>query len=298
VALKKYASLVITDASLTEQEFNAVIIGRQAIASDHTVQKIVKFNPDFVYARFKAIGSLCADGPNANADGFPYAEFLDNRPGYGYQSFIGKHAFVEHSSDNINNAIGNLHSAYLNRFDTSKFGNKEWQILEDDERQLILANRKPSEDGSIEVLMAVDRKLSPKIARMLETDSPVGCSMGTNIDYSECTICGNRAYVEENYCPHIRFSKGQNVLIPASQIFELIKKGTIKKEWLPFILHRAQDIKAVASNARKMVYAKAFEVNYGLSFFELSVVANPAYSRGYKLEKIASISKPAFHQIK
>ena len=298
MALRKYASLKLASVITTEKEFNEVVGKRKNFSKDNTiVQKIVRYNPDFVYARFKAIGCLEVDGPNANSDGFPYAEFLDNRPGYGYQSFIGKHAFVEHSSDNINNAIGNLHSAYLNRFDLAKFGNKEWQILNDDERHIVLANRNPSEDGSIEVLMAVDKKLAPKIARMLETDSSVGCSMGTNIDYSECSICGNRAYVEENYCPHIRFSKGQHVLVPASQIHALLKKGTLKPEWLPFMLHRSQDIKAVASNTRKMVYAKAFEVNYGLSFFELSIVANPAYSRGYKLEKIASMKKPAFHQL-
>jgi len=298
VSLQKYASLKLASVITTEQEFDEIIERSTVIAGgDHSVQKVVRFNPDFVYARFKAIGCLCVDGPNANADGFPYDQFLDSRAGYGYQSFIGKHAFVEHSSDNINNSIGNLHSAYLNRFNTSKFGNKEWQILNDDERHYTLANRASHEDGSVEVLMAIDRKVSPRIARMLETDSPVGCSMGTNIDYSECTVCGNRAYIEENYCPHIKFSKGQNVLIPASQISDLIKKGAIKKEWLPFILHRAQDVKAVASNARRMVYAKAFEVNYGLSFFELSVVANPAFHRGYKLEKIASTSKKSFQQL-
>ena len=298
MALRKNASLLkLASVITTEQEFNDVVGRHTATAADHTVQKVVKFNPDFVYARFKAIGCLCVDGPNANADGFPYDQFLDSRAGYGYQSFIGKHAFVEHGSDNINNAIGNLHSAYLNRFNTSKYSNKEWQLLNGTERHYVLANRNPHEDGSVEVLMAIDRQLSPKIARMLETESPVGCSMGTNIDYSECTICGNRAYVEENYCPHIKFSKGQNVLVPAGQISELIKKGTIKTEWLPFILYRAQDLKAVASDVRRMVYAKAFEVNYGLSFFELSVVANPAFHRGYKLEKIASTSKKSFQQL-
>ncbi len=183
MALRKYASIDLVSLATTETEFNATI-GKYADApNSHVVQKVVKFNPEFVYARFKAIGCLCVDGPNANADGFPYDQFLDRRAGYGYQSFIGKHAFVEHSSDNINNAIGNLHSAYLNRFDTAKYGNREWQILGDDERHTILAGRSPHEDGSIEVLMAIDRQLSPKIARMLETDSPVGCSSGTNIVY-------------------------------------------------------------------------------------------------------------------
>jgi len=295
--LRKFASGKLASVIQTEDEFNTIINpsygSLTTTSSEHRVRKVVKYNPDFVYARFKAIGSVEVDGPNANADAFPYIEFLDNRPNYGYQSFIGKHAFIEHSSDNINNSIGDLHHAYLNRFDTSKFGNTEWQFLKDDDRAFVLANRNPEDDGSIEVLMAVDRKLSPTVARMLETGSPTGCSMGTNIDYSECSVCGNRAYVEENYCPHIKFSKGQYVLVPAQQISNLVKSGSLKPEWLPWILQRSSDIKAVKTASRKMVYAKAFELNYGLSFFELSVVANPAYSRGYKLEKIASLSASA-----
>jgi len=295
--IKKYAFVQLSSVINSKEEFDKVTADIKSDSNNYRVRKVVKYNPDFVYARFKAIGSLEIDGPNANADGFPYVEFLDTRAGYGYQSFIGKHAFIEHASDNINNAIGDLYAAYLNRFDLSKYGNREWNTLRDDERAHVLAIRQPHEDGSIEVLMAVDRKRAPKIARMIETDSPTGCSMGTNIDYSECTICGNRAYTEEGYCPHIKFSKGQHLLIPASQTHDLIKKGALRSEWLPHIFSRPEDIKAVRKGGRKMVYAKAFEVNYGLSFFELSVVANPAFNRGYKLEKVANMSKPSFKQL-
>ena len=290
--LTKYAAVKLAPIK-TEDEFNKVAAAILNEDSDVKVRKIVKYNPDFVYARFKAIGAIEVDGPNANADAFPYGEFLDNRPNYGYQSFIGKHAFVEHASDNINNSIGDLYHSYLNRFNTSKFGNKEWPVLLDDERAHVLANREPHEDGSIDVLMAVDRKLAPKIARMVETDSSQGCSMGTNIDYSECTVCGNRAYTEEKYCPHIRYSKGQYVLVPAQQLADLVKKGSLRPEWLPWILQRPEDVKAVKTASRKMVYARAFELNYGLSFFDLSLVANPAFTRGYKLEKVAAMYKPS-----
>jgi hypothetical protein len=253
-------------------------------------RKVVKYNPDFVYARFRAIGCLEVDGPNSNADAFPYGEFLDERPGYGYKSFEGKHAFVEHASDNINNAIGDLYSSYLNRFDLSKFGSKEWRVLNDDERARVLTTRAKHEDGSIEVLMAINSKLAPKIATIIGSGSPAGCSMGTNIDYSECSVCGNRAYTEQSYCPHIKHSKNQRILVQAQQIAQLLDKGVLRSEWLPYILSRVDDIKAVKHSGRKMVYAKVFEVNYGLSFFELSVVANPAFTRGYKLEKVASTS--------
>ena len=291
--LRKYA---FTEISIVpEKEFKKFAAQANA-ATGHSLQKVVKYNPDFVYARFRAIGNLEVDGANANHDAFPYPEFLDERPGYGYRSFEGKHAFVEHASDNINNAIGDLHAAYLNRFDVTKYHPRDWKQLADDERIAVLGSRGSHEDGSVEVLMAVDKKLAPKIARMLETGSPTGCSMGTNIDYSECSVCGNRAHFEHQYCPHIKFSKGQQVFIPANQLTGLLEKGNLRPEWLPHIVSRVEDIKAIKDGSRKMVYAKVFEVNYGLSFFELSVVANPAFTRGYKLEKVASVHKTGYRQ--
>ena len=293
--LRKYAFIEI--AVVPETEFKKFAAQSAVEApTGHSLQKVVKYNPDFVYARFRAIGNLEVDGANANHDAFPYPEFLDERPGYGYRSFEGKHAFVEHASDTINNAIGDLHASYLNRFDIAKYHPKDWKQLADNERIEVLGSRGKHEDGSIEVLMAVDKKLAPKIARMLETGSPTGCSMGTNIDYSECSVCGNRAHFEHQYCPHIKFSKGQNVFIPANQITGLLEKGNLRAEWLPHIVSRVEDIKAIKEGSRKMVYAKVFEVNYGLSFFELSVVANPAFTRGYKLEKVASVRKTGYRQ--
>ena len=264
-------------------------------ASD--MQKITPVNLDFRYIRFRAIGNLCVDGPNANYDGFPYGEFLSSEPGYGYQSFVGKHAFVEHNSDNVEKSIGSLLGAYLNRFDTSKY-EREWNDLTSAERIEVLNNRPENEDGSIEVLMAVDSKLSPSIARMIDTDSEVGCSMGCNISYSDCSICGNRARTELEYCNHVAYSKGSTVLVPANQIRNLLKEGKLRPEWIKWVLKREADQREVLSGkTSRMVTATVFEINYGLSFFELSVVANPAYIRGYKLEKIASMLKQGFQEL-
>ena len=130
--MEKHAFIKLAAVINTEKEFNRITATAEKDGS-RVIRKVVKYNPEFVYARFKAIGSLEVDGPNANADGFPYPEFLDSRAGYGYQSFIGKHAFVEHASDNINNAIGDLYAAYLNRFDINKYANRDWNTLKDNE---------------------------------------------------------------------------------------------------------------------------------------------------------------------
>lgn len=179
------------------------------------VQKISPFNSDFRYIRFKAIGALETDGPNMNFDAFPYEEFLNTEEGYGYTSFVGKCAFIEHQSDDISKSIGTLLGAYLNRFDTSKYG-RDWNDLNSNEHIDILNNRLPEEDGSVEVLMAVDSHLSPTVARLVDTGNEVGCSMGVNISHSTCSVCGAKARTELEYC-----------FVPETLI--LLEDGTTKK---------------------------------------------------------------------
>ena len=256
------------------------------------VHKITEYNPEFHYIRFRAIGNLEIDGPNNNWDGFPYEDFEDSRPGMGYQSFIGKKAFIEHGSHSIENAIGELPGAFLNSFHfPNEFRGKRYAELDSfdiPERQQILAMDDQT-DGSVEVLMAIDRQLSPRISRMVDSNQHLSCSMGTNIAYSVCTACGNQAHYEYQYCPHIQFAKGGTHLIPARDYRQLITAKIIRPEWLPKILATDRDVRDVLEGVtNRMITARAFEINKELSFFELSVVANAAYIKGQMLEKVAT----------
>ena len=72
---------------------------------------------NFRYLRFRAIGNMERDGSNGNWDGFSYEHFEDDRPNFGYKSFIGKRAHSEHNSaEGIGGSIGDLPDAFLNRF--------------------------------------------------------------------------------------------------------------------------------------------------------------------------------------
>ncbi len=252
------------------------------------LSKITKYDPDYRFIRVRAIGNLEVDGDNANCDAFPYSEFIDERDGYGYKSFIGKNAFREHQSDDINNSIGYLPEAYLNAFDLRQYAERNWSALDSKERIDIL-NFDNQKDGSIEVLMAIDASREPVIARKIDKGEPLGVSMGTNITHSTCSVCGNTAYFEPEYCNHIAYGKGATIAVQANQIRDNLNKGLMREEWLPFVLTRVADRKEVVNGSRnKIVLARTFEINYGCSFFELSAVANPAYTRGYQLEKVAS----------
>ena len=176
----------------------------------------------------------------------------------------------------------------LNEFDLGQYASRGWKDLNSPERIEVL-NLDNQKDGSIEVLMAIDSQREPIIARKIDKGEPLGVSMGTNIDYSDCTVCGKRAYFEFEYCNHIKFGKNATVAVQANQIRDNLAKGKMREEWLPFVLIRSADRHEVINGSQnRIVLAKTFEINYGCSFFELSAVANPAYDKGYMLEKVAS----------
>lgn len=252
-------------------------------------RKIIPYDKDYRFIRTKSIGNLEVDGPNNNNDSFPYEHFEDDRPNYGYRSFIDKKAFQEHQSDMVENSIGYLPAAYLNAFNLDRFGGEgvKYGSLGSAERIYIL-NLPNQRDGSIEVLMAIDATRAPRIARQIEKNEPIAVSMGCNIDHSVCSTCGNIAHFEHEYCACLKYSRGAIKFVPADTFRTLLKDGSMRLEWLPWVFSDSNDINTILnSTSNRVVSALNFEINHILSFFELSIVANPAYYKGYQLEKIA-----------
>ncbi|MFA5398665.1 MAG: hypothetical protein WC346_21805 [Methanogenium sp.] len=274
-------------------------------------KRIVPVDPDFRYLRFKAIGNLEVSKPrggfNGNIDGFPVKYFEDDEPGYGYKSFIGKRAHYEHNSSlGKKGSIGDLPDAYLNRFvypegisgwkdlDGSKFAKQRQEILD-------TPNQK---DGSIEVLMKIDTSLlhkksviEPKtlrglerLVRMIDSGQRISCSMGTNVQYSTCSTCGNEAKFASDYCDHLtRGRKGALTIVTANQVRDLLDKDKLRPEWLKHVVASQYDIDEILKgSSNKGVAVINGEINHKLSFFELSVVGTPAYEIADALEKIAS----------
>jgi hypothetical protein len=284
---------------------------RQNLFTTAGVRRVVPLdNNNFRYLRFRAIGNLedPSAGPNGNWDAFPYEHFEDERPNFGYKSFIGKRAHAEHNSaEGIAGSIGDLPDAFLNRFDyPAEMGkNPKWASLlgqsNDKVRQSILTmpNQK---DGAIEVLMRIDaklandgshmnpkaRKTAERIVRMIDTGQPLACSMGTNIEYSVCSTCGNTAHFAHQYCSHLKDRKGSITVVSANDVRDLLDKGTLRPEWLKHVLvAKAEQDEVLKGFSRRAVAVRNFEINHVLSFFELSVVANPAFTRAIQLQRFA-----------
>jgi hypothetical protein len=131
----------------------------------------------YIYVRSRAISSRCND----NFDEFPAAEIKA-----AYRTFIGKPVFVNHHNADHRRARGVIVDAALHE-DTNPDG---------------------SEDTWAEVLMEVDAVRFPVLAREVLKGNIARTSMGTDVAYSVCTACGNKAATPADYCQHIPAMKG------------------------------------------------------------------------------------------
>lgn len=146
---------------------------------------------------------------NQNGDAFPEAELLKELPDgrKAYQTFIGRGLFVNHKSEDAEAIRGIILDA-------------DWD---------------PKSKG-VDILVACDKVAYPDLARQIEAGYSNDVSMGTQVQYSLCSICANKAVTEHDYCEHVRNSKG------------------------------------LTAAAGQQIY----EINNGLNFIEISVVANGA----------------------
>lgn len=95
----------------------------------------------------------------------------------------------------------------------------------------------------IELLLEVDAKTYPKLAERIEKGELDAVSMGANIETSTCSVCAHEAATPSEYCKHI------------------------KQKGLTF---------EVTSENGEKIKKKAYEDCYGVNFFEISFVFDPA----------------------
>lgn len=166
--------------------------------------KVVKIAPkedDFLYVRVRAVSAgNVIEHPSGDVEYIPIDEFLGNLKKYAkkarlandngdffsyeelkdkYKTFIGKSAFVDHNNENVENARGIILDAVWN--EKGKF---------------------------VELLIAVDKIGYPELARGIEIGIITDVSMGCRCGYSICSICGNIAKTEDDFCDHIKYYKG------------------------------------------------------------------------------------------
>lgn len=214
MALTKHASFQVLAARIAEA-------GAPLMRTAHRVEFEYEPKPGYLYVRSRAISSRCND----NYDEFPAEEIKK-----AYRTFIGKPVFVNHHNANHRRARGVIIDAALH---------------ED-------VNPDGTPDTWVEVLMEVDAVKFPKLAEAIVKGHIERTSMGTDVAYSICSACGNKASSPVDYCQHIPRMKGKRIY------------------------------RTTASGTKEGVLIR--EICYGLGFFENSLlVEDPADPTAYFL---------------
>lgn len=138
-------------------------------------------HPDALWIRVKAIE---ADSPNDNGDYFSREEVIKS-----YKTFEGVPVFTNHENNKVEAAKGKVVSA-------------EW-----DERE-----------GAVYCTMFIDRKANAALCRAIEEGYVTDVSMGTQVDFSTCSVCEKKALTAEDYCEHVKTLKGRS--IEGRKVFE------------------------------------------------------------------------------
>lgn len=116
----------------------------------------------------------------------------------------------------------------------------------------------------IELVLEVDAKTYPKFAEAIRKGDIDSVSMGANIELSKCSVCGNEATTPADYCNHIK------------------QKGITFE---------------ITSEAGERVKKKSYEDCYGITFFEISGVFDPADETALISEKRGHEEQAVFYPI-
>jgi hypothetical protein len=185
----------------------------------------VREEDGYLYVRCRAISSRV----NKNNDGWPSEELMK-----AHKSFVGRPIFVDHNNDDPKRTRGVIVSADVRIDDDKTSGLDPYYATAPD-------NHKPP--TWIELLMEVDAKTFPRLAKAIRKGDIDAVSMGANIDLSKCSVCDNEATTPSEYCNHIK------------------QKGTTFE---------------ITGSDGERIRKKAYEDCYGIVFFEESFVFDPA----------------------
>lgn len=256
MAFTKFASVEITDILDTkgsDKQVKSASLSRLADFDEYRTED------GYLYARIRAISSRV----NKNHDGWPAIELagtpdifdrykqsgveggftVEAKKGdeYGFSTFLGKPIFIDHNNSDPSRARGVIVDAKLHVEDHKTAAELDSYYASAPE------NHTPP--TWVELLLEVDAESFPKLAKAIIEGSKDpgkgidGFSMGCDVDYTVCNICKNAAYSPDEFCQHVKM-KG-------AQFDHYDDKG-----------HRTS--------------RKAYEDCYGIKFFEISAVFDPA----------------------
>lgn len=136
-------------------------------------------SPDSLY--FSCHGIRGNFPPNDNGDLFPWKELIGKHHSgkYVWETWQGKNLLENHEPRNLRGSIVDTYPLH--------------------------------EIRSIDMLCAVDRVQYPDLAKKIASGTVTDTSMGLICQKGVCSICGNEATNEQEWCEHMKFEKGKKI---------------------------------------------------------------------------------------
>lgn len=182
------------------------------VSSVNALDKVSSVKPEeWVFFRCRAIdaGGFAENGnqedlhgANDNGDYFSVDELLkervfDTRGAGGaerlvkaYETFVGKLFFTNHNNSDVGEAKGMIVNAYYDL-----------------------------EEHCVYCDVMIDARANPQLARGIKEGMLNDVSMGCAVEWSECSICQNKAKNTQEYCEHIANHKGRE--IKGKKVYEI-----------------------------------------------------------------------------
>lgn len=155
-------------------------------ASDVDFPEGFVYDSDFLYLWVRIVSSGEYWGPNKNGDYFPDEELRNY-----WETFNEAHPFKNHKNKNVEDAIGKIISVRFN-----------------------------SRMKGVELLKGIDKQRAPEVARGYLKGYLTDVSMGCKVPYTICSICGNRARKQSDFCDHVKYHRLQ-MLGNGERVFEI-----------------------------------------------------------------------------
>lgn len=259
MSIFKYAGAEI-DGIWTPRKKSSKKEAADQIEIDNDIPDDFVYDPNKVYSSVRAISARVND----NEDGFDKEELLGNitdlqgnihpphNDKFGYRTFIGKNNHIDHANQpEIDHGDPDTNARHAPR------GKILWSWFNEDELTSPV-DRKGTEDpvvkaaGSdawVRLLIENDKREFPLLCDLIENGDINKVSMGCEILNSACSVCGNVAHHQFQYCGHVR-PEGRGQVFSALNDSPYVKMGVVEAGD-PIV---------------------AFEQNRGLQFFEESFI--------------------------
>lgn len=247
---------------------------------------------------FEAIRANTVNVPNENHDGFHKNELLrfDTRLAKPvYLTYIGKPHHLNHKTDDPKRARGVILDSHYND-EAPALANCptcNHTTLEEAERDSSGIHCAKcgsiAKDEFIEILVAVDTRKDPALARGIQAGILNAGSMGCNCASTVCNVCQHVARSTAEFCEHIRSGSKGSLWLRKGQKFERTTADKVKSLLKSAAYASVFDGNQLVSVSlvipeHDVEVRKAFEYCQGVEFDEYSRVHRPADPKARTVE--------------